>query len=653
MSAVLDLDDAEERWEERANAPYARRLAFFRVVLAAVFLVLLGQLWRLQIVEGPHFRAQADENRVRERVLEPPRGVIYDRYGEQLATNVPSFTVAVVPAGLPRAPEARRQIFDRLGALLDRPPTELVRVFEAQQADAFTPVPVVQAVPFDQAARVEEQQPYLPGIVVMAEAQRAYRDGPLFAHVIGYARRITRERYEQLRGDAERGYGPNDRIGETGLERTFEDVLRGRPGRQRIEVDSSERPVSLLETTPAQPGHSLVLTLDAELQRRVTAILEPHLAAYRTASAIVVDPHSGQILALVDLPSFDNNAIARGLPAGEVQRLLDDPRRPLLNKAIGGAYAPGSTFKIITAAAALQEGVVTKDTTIECRGVLRIPRDYTAGYDLLNDWLPQGHGKQDMVAALANSCDIYFYQLAGGDPNGTLNGLGNERLARYARAFGLGRPTGIDLPGEAPGLVPDAVWKEKTLGEQWVKGNTFIYGIGQGYLTATPLQMLNVVAAVANGGTLYRPQLVREIRDAAGRTVRLFDPEVLRRLPIAPQHLETIREGLRAGMLGPAEQRTATGARYVGTAYTARDDALEARGITTAGKTGTAESQPDATGKYATHGWFVGYAPAERPQIAVVVFVEHGRGAQEAGERFKEIVRAYFSLPQGRERGGR
>jgi penicillin-binding protein 2 len=652
VSAVLNLDDAEERWSERAGDAYARRLAFFRIVTVVVFLVLLGQLWRLQIIEGPRFRAQADENRVRERVLEPPRGVIYDRHGEQLAANVPSFTVAIVPAGLPDAAQARRQVFEHLSALLGWPGPELERVFAAQRGDAFTPVPVVQAVPFDQAARVEEQQPYLPGVIVLAETQRAYRDGPIFAHVIGYARRITRERYEQLRGDTERGYGPNDRIGEAGLERTFEDVLRGRPGRQRIEVDSSERPVSLLETTPPQPGHSLVLTLDAELQRRVTAILQPHLEAYRTASAIVMDPHSGQILALVDLPSFDNNALAGGMPAEQVQRLLSDPRRPLLNKAVGGAYAPGSTFKIVTAAAALQEGVVTKDTTIECHGALRIPRDFVPGFDVLNDWLPQGHGRQDLVAAMANSCDIYFYQLAGGDPNGTLAGLGNERLARYARAFGLGRPTGIDLPGEAPGTVPDAAWKQRTLGEQWVKGNTFIYGIGQGYLTATPLQMLNVVAAIANGGTLYRPQLVREIRDATGRTVRLFAPEALRRLPIAPEHIQAIREGLRAGLLGPEEQRTPNGARYIGTAYTARDDALEARGITTAGKTGTAESQPDATGTYATHGWFVGYAPADRPQIAVVVFVEHGRGAQEAGERFEEIVRAYFTLPT-RERGGR
>lgn len=646
------LDDSDERWSERADDPCARRLAFFRVLVAVVFLGLLAQLWRLQIAEGPYYRAQADENRVRVRVLTPPRGVIYDRRGEQLAFNVPSFGIGVVPAGLPRTRSARREVFARLEALLGRPATELERAFQEQQGDAFTPVPVAQGVTFDQVARIEEQQVYLPGVAVLAEPQRAYRDGPTFAHVLGYARRITRERYEQVRADTERRYSPNDRIGEAGLERTFEDVLRGQPGSQRIEVDSSERPVRLLETIPAQPGRNLVLTIDAALQRRVTAILERYLDQYRTASAIVMNPHSGQILALVDLPSFDNNAIARGLAVEEFERLLHDPRRPLLNKAIGGAYPPGSTFKIVTAAAALQEGVVTKDTTLECRGVLRIPREFRGGFDLLRDWLPQGHGRQDVVAALANSCDVYFYQLAGGDPVGTLAGLGNERLARYARAFGLGRPTGIDLPGETAGLVPDAGWKQRTLGEEWVKGDTYIYGIGQGYLTATPLQMLNVVAAVANGGTLFRPQLVREIRDTAGRTVRLFEPEVLHRLPVAAEHLETIRLGLRATMQGPQEQRTTNGARYIGTAYTARADDLEAQGFTMAGKTGTAESLPDATGTYATHGWFIGYAPVENPEVAIVVFVENGRGAQEAGERFVDIVRAYVSTVAQRP-GGR
>ncbi|MBI2320998.1 MAG: penicillin-binding protein 2, partial [Chloroflexi bacterium] len=483
------LDDADERWQERESDPYAPRLAFFRGLVAVVLLLLLAQLWRLQIVEGPNYRAQADENRVRVRVLAPPRGVIYDRHGEQLAFNEPSFGVAMVPAGLPRARQARREAFVRLGALVGRPAADLEEAFQTQQGDAFTPVPLVQGLTFDQVARIEEQNAYLPGVAVLAEPQRAYRDGPGFAHVLGYARRMTRERYEQLRADTERRYSPNDRIGEAGLERTFEDVLRGQPGSQRIEVDSNERPVRVLESTPAEPGRNLVLTIDAALQRRVTAILEPRLAEYRTASAIVMDPRSGAILALVDLPSFDSNAVARGLATEEFERLLRDPWRPLLNKAIGGAYPPGSTFKIVTAAAALQQGIVTKDSTLDCRGVLRIPRDFRSGFEFLNDWLPQGHGPQDMVAALANSCDLYFYQLAGGDPSGELAGLGNERLARYARAFGLGRPTGIDLPGETPGLVPDAAWKQRTLGEEWVKGNTYLYGIGQGYLTATPLQM--------------------------------------------------------------------------------------------------------------------------------------------------------------------
>ncbi len=434
-------------------------------------------------------------------------------------------------------------------------------------------------------------------------------------------------------------YGINDRIGQASVEAAFETELRGKPGSRRMVVDVSGREVQLLGVEPARSGNNLVLTIDLDLQRAVRSILAEHIDQYEIASAVVLDPHNGQILAMVSLPEYDNNIFSGRLSQEDFNRLINDPRRPLINGAIGNAFPPGSSFKIITAAAALQEGVVAAYTNVYCAGALYVPNRYNPTLTTrFPDWT--AHGEVDVISALASSCNVYFYTLGGGDPAGKINGLGIERLAKYARLFGLGERTGIQLTGEATGFVPSPDWKKATYNEEWYLGDTYLTAIGQGFVLTTPLQMANVAAAVANGGILYKPQIVKEIIDERGEVVRRIDPQVIRRIPVAAPFLEVVKAGLRAGMV---IGKTPYGTSYVGTSYTA-----EVPGLNIAGKTGTAEyGTPDAKGALPTHGWFVAFAPAQNPEVALAVFVKRGRGAQEAGELAESIFRYYFHVSGG------
>ncbi len=621
------------------------RLLGFRIAVVVAFLVLARQLFVLQVLETDTYRRQADDNRERIVWALPERGVIYDRNGVQLVRNVPTFTVAIVRADLPATPEV---VYQRLGRLLGLAPEAIRATVEekGRQYDAWTPIPIVRNADFAHRAFIEERPGLFPGVKVVDESVRDYLDGPAFAHVLGYLGPMSEEEYEERRLERDRRYMPSDRIGQAGIEARFDRELRGFPAQVIEEVDSTGRVRDRRLLRPPVPGYNVVLTLDARLQRRVADILAQHIDRYGTASAIVMEVKTGNILAMVDLPSYDNNMFSRAIDDDELAALLNDPRRPLLNKAVGGAYPPGSVFKLVTALAALQEGIIFPTTVINCPGSIFIPSDVLRGQgERLNDWTPDGHGDQDVVSALANSCDIFFYEVAGGEPLGKWPGLGNELIAYYARLFGLGAETRLGLAGEIPGLVPDARWKARAIpGEPWLKGNTYTYGIGQSYLQTTPIQLLNMLVAILNNGTLLQPRLVVQVRDGEGRVIgpldalgRLTDParpQVLQQIPIDPRWFELVKRGMVAGMepLGQTEN----GTRYVGTSY---DSAVPE--VRFAGKTGTAET---GRGKQ-THGWFVGYAPWDDPEIAVVVFVENGSGSYNAAVRAEKIVRAYYGLP--------
>jgi len=668
------------------------RLVVFRVLVVLAFALLVFQTWRLQATQGAEFRLLADQNRFRTATIDAPRGVMYDRNGAQLVRNRPTFNVIIIPAFLPDTETARAQVFARLSDLLNVPittargPGDAMALrepgpFQANRAGApwerragdglggpgapaprgiqdvvdsvsliapYQPLTVKKDVDATVVALLEEESLHLSGVLVETVPARDYLTGDLTAQILGYTGPIPETQVEDFET---KGYGPNDRVGLTGLELGYEDLLHGTKGLETIEVDVSGRKVRTVgEPVAAQPGHSLKLTLDLDLQQTVTDALARGIrdTPQRAGVAIAMDPRSGQILAMVSLPTYDNNLFAGGISVRDYIALSRDKRHPLVNHAIAGLYPPGSTFKIVPATGALQDGVVTPDTIFIDEGVLWLPNKYFPDDPELAQpfycWFRDGHGRVNLNLAIAESCDVYFYQIAGGyEPSG-FEGLGLEGLVYYSESFGLGSPTGVDLPGEGAGLVPTPKWKRLNYAEQWVTGDTYNMGIGQGFVLSTPLQILNATAAVANGGLLYRPYLVQEVLDAEGNVVETRRPEVVRDLldRIDAEKLAQIQLGL--------ESVIAWG--------TGRD--LDVPGIPVAGKTGTAEfcdSYPsclDRDGRVRTsHAWFTAYAPARDPEIAVVVFVYGGgEGSKVALPIAGEILRLYFGLEPPEETDG-
>lgn len=609
------------------------RFILFRIVMVLSVVVLLAQLWHLQIVEGQRYQRQAADNRLRLRFIPASRGVIYDRNGVLLTRNRPSFTVSVVPADLPD--EGEEELILRLAELLQMSPADISeRVHKGRLAAQFSPVIVKANVPRDVAFTIEEQRLRMPGVLVGIEPIREYPDGAHTAHQVGYVGRVPGERVDEY---VARGYDPNDQVGLTGVELSYEDELRGTKGSQIVEVDSMERELRTVPGTEVQPrpGQNVYLTLDTELQRQVEEILAAGIVKSKAKSgvAIVMNVHTGEILASASLPNYDNNLFSGGISVEDYNRLQEDPQRPLVNHAISGHYPPGSTIKTIFAAAALQEEVVRPATRIFCGGTMSVEDKYVADkYWTFYCWNRQGHRDVNFVGAVALSCDIYFYVVGGGsdwfhDP------LGLDRLESYAHLFGLGDRTGIDLPGESRGLVPNAEWKLaqpwNTHSEPWVTGDTYNMSIGQGFVLVTPLQILNATVAIANGGTLYKPQIVHHITDADGNVTQSFRREIIRQIPVDDEYLTLVRRGMRDGVAW-------------GTAHGAN-----LWQVNVAAKTGTAEyGLPDERGVKSTHAWMVAFAPYEDPEIAVVVFLEGGGGgSQNAGPVAGQVISTYYGYP--------
>lgn len=611
----------------------------FRLVVILAFLGLGVQLWRLQIIEGREYRRRAEENHIREVRLPAPRGVIYDRTYLQgqskiLASNAPVFVVSIVPAELPKGRE--EEIYQRLAGLIGVSADEIRQKVEKQKAAAelFTPVPIKANLERAVALRIDEARLELPGVSVSVESTRRYTDGSLFAHLIGYTALISPtllppERYRQLTSP-EGGYTINDHIGAAGIEEQYEQLLRGHFGRKRLEVDAAGRQRELGVAEKPRPGSNLVLTIDLDLQRFVDQALREGLHQSPSGVAIVMDPRNGEVLALVSQPAYDNNIFSDESREDELTALLKDPNQPFFNRATSGLYPPGSTFKLMTGIAALEEGVATRDTVIESRGAIFVEGQR------LPEWNPTGLGRLNFIQAIANSSNIYFFILGGGFekeyPTGPLRlGLGHERIARYARMFGYGAPTGIDLPNEAAGTIPDDAWKQAKIGSPWLKGDTYNMSIGQGYVQATPLQVANATNAIANGGTLYRPHLLKAIVDANGQVTQVIQPEVIRNVDVDPKNLQVIREAMEAGF--------STGELL---------PPFRVPGLRVAAKTGTGEfaGEVNAQGELPTHGWFTSFAPADDPQISVTVFVDRGSGSKDAAPIAMRIIRHYFGIPE-------
>ncbi len=602
------------------------KIFYFGLLVILLFGILTIQLARIQLVNGDKYSLRAETNRLRQEPIPPTRGLIYDRDGTPLVENRASFAAAIVAADVPEGEESRISI--ALQNLTGRTASDIEALIEERRNsnDPFTPVVVKDNLSTETAFAMREKLATLPGIRVVVDPIREYKEGELLSHIVGFVGPVDEEEFARLETS---GYSYDDRIGKAGVEFTYESLLRGVAGTRFVETDASGREISVIEEVDAVAGKNVVLSIDIDLQRKVEEILRGGMGKSKNAAAIVIDVHTGDILAMVSLPNYDSNVFSGEVDEKALARLTADPAKPMLNHAISEMYAPGSTFKQVTGLAALQEGVANAGTQIFSPGYLDVENEYLPGkFDRFRDWRSD-LGTMNFYRGLAMSSDVYFYYLSGGyseDGKLKFQGLGVERLAGWASRFGLGENTGIDLPGESEGLVPNSAWKEATFGEGWFLGDTYNFGIGQGYVATTPLQMLLVTAAIANGGDVIVPHVVKELTDVEGKTVTLRRQTVKRNLNIDARNINIMRESMR--------QSVADGAAFTGAV----------RNVVVAGKTGTAEfGEEIAPGRYREHGWFTGFAPFSNPEIAVVVFVEEGNGSGTAAPIGSKIIDFYYN----------
>lgn len=678
------------------------RLLLLRTVIVVIMIVLLYRVYWLQQNRGDELQTLAEENQLARLTIDPPRGVMFDRNGKPMAVNEPSFNVTITPAFLPDDPSERQAIFERLSILTGVPVTNTLQRQELLAAadpalvstysrlsdlygvpveetlDAtgivpelpdsiegivdtysfapYLPAPIKTNVPITEAYQIEQESIFLPGVRVLEEPVRRYPSGEITSHLIGYMGPIPNENWLDL------GYERDDRVGWAGLESSMEIELAGQKGERQIEQDWTGRELRQIgPTIEAEPGLNLHLTIDIELQEEAFKILQETIERRRATpdpftgesveveqgSVVALNPNTGEILAMVNIPTFDNNRFSTEVPVDYYLGLARNDYTPLVNHAISGQYPPGSTFKLVPASGALQEGVVSPSRLLFDPGEITIPNRFAP-----NDpgraqtfvcWFREGHEYMNMISGISNSCDVYFYKISGGfnQDGEVVQGLGVDRLHEYADQFGFGRVQGVELPLEAPGNNPSQAWKRQTQGEPWSTGDDYNMGIGQGFVTATPLQVAQMAAVVANGGFLYRPTMISHMTDSEGNIVEPFEPEVLNSVNVDRQWLDIVAEGMRR-----VNQEGGTGVSFT--------DWLDEFDITTAGKTGTSEYCDNIAIERGwckegqilpTHSWYVGYAPFENPEIVVVAFVFNGgEGSQWAAPIVREVMAAYFGV---------
>ncbi len=673
------------------------RIVFFGAVIILIFLIYLFRLFSLQILQAPEWVSLAEENRISEINIASQRGIIFDRNGYVLARNIPSYNVVITAAYLPDDPGAVQEIFRQLSELTGVPINRgelsqdnpyvpcrsdhgIAQIVEYGVTTApYDPVRIVCDIDKELAMVIKEKSVDWPGVDIEVESVRDYPTNSLTAAIVGFLGPIssTEEQYF-----VDRGFVPNrDKVGYAGVERYFQSFLGGHNGRRLVEVDVAGK--VLRDISPPQtpvPGFNLKLTLDTRLQMAAEAILtreinfwNTYLGTIRSTSGVVIaiNPKTGEILAMVSYPSYENNRMARLIPQYYYEQLSQDPRNPLLNHAVGDELPAGSVFKLVTAVGALNEGVVTPDQMIKTPGQLIVTEKYFANdvgqprpfVDWIFDQNPAGFGQLDFVHCLSNSSNVCFYKLGGGYQDEIPDGLGICRLGTYARALGYGSYPDIELPLVENGLIPDPTWKRINRGENWSTGDTYISSVGQGYVVATPLQVLLSASIIANDGVMMRPTILSEITDGEGNVIKSFLPDQLwditqdpmidvfadpnspggcenkitgEKKTVAPWVIEKVQEGMHLAVL---EGTLAKEFKNVT--------------ISAAGKTGTAEycdkyaneKNLCTYGNWPTHAWTVAYAPYEDPEIAVVAFVYNGgEGASVAAPIVRQVLEAYFEL---------
>ncbi len=574
-----------------------KRITAALYIVFFLFGIFVFRLWDLQVLKGADYKKIDEQNRLRVLDISAPRGIIYDRNGIALVRNILAFDITALREDVPR--DSQRLV--ALGSLLDLKPDSIEEKLGNGSSMPFKPVVLKRDVSFKDVARVDARRMDFPGIQTDVVVSREYLYGKAASHVIGYLGRLS---IDQMRSPDYRDVPQESFIGQFGIEKVYDPYLRGVAGKKIIEVNAIGRIIKVVRIQQPVKGDDIQLTVDINLQSEAEQSL-----AGKTGAIVALDPNNGEILALASSPSFDPNVFSRGVDVRKWKRLLRDPKKPLLNRAIQSQYPPGSTFKIISAIAALEEGLVIQDTDYYCNGSIFFGRTFRC-------WKYAGHATVRLQKAIVESCDVYFYEIG--------KKIDIDRLAQYAFGFGLGRPTGLELEGEVAGIVPTSGWKMEKKGEKWFTGETLNTVIGQGYLSATPIQMARLIAAVVNGGRLYRPHILKV-------TGGKIEPESV--VYIKPENIELIKKAL----IGVVEEKDGTGSM-------ASSEIVEV-----GGKTGTTQvvggvmKGTDIPEKYRDHAWFVAYAPAINPEIALAVFIEHGgHGSTGAAPLAKRIIEKYY-----------
>jgi penicillin-binding protein 2 len=603
-----------DRLEGYDPGQFKHKFKLLFIIVAVALSLLVIRLWYVQVIKGDELRQRSENNSVRLRKIKPMRGLIMDDGRRVLVDNQPSFDIIFIP----NRTKDIRKIIEKIKELY----TERSLTFPSlsslpERVKPFVPVLLERNVSMEKLAVVETHALELPGVATEVTPVRQYLNGEITAQIIGFTGEVSREELDRsTTGKVSSG----DIIGKFGIEKFLDSHLRGKSGAEQVEVNVAGKEVRSLGRIPAVLGDNVVLTIDSALQEAAWTAL-----GNRAGAVAVLDPRNGAVLALVSSPSFDPNLFTGRISPEDWDNLSNDPRTPMENRSISGQYPPGSTYKIVVAAAALEEGLITPETTFYCNGTFEL------GDRTFRCWREKGHGHVNLHRAIVESCDVYFYNL------GKI--LGVDRIASYARAFGLGAPLGIDLPREKGGLIPTKQWKLSRLRQSWQMGETISLSIGQGYNLVTPLQLANAYATLANGGTLYRPRLVKQLESSDGHVVKVFQPEKQGVLPVRPENIEIINRAL----WGVVNEKGGTG--YI----------LKRKEQDVCGKTGTAQViglPQDAKARktkrvsadFRDHALFVCFAPYGNPEIAVAVILENaGHGGATAAPVARKVIETYFA----------
>jgi penicillin-binding protein 2 len=582
--------------------PGQKRIIAMSAFVTGALMVIVCQLWYLQVLEGGRFQEASDKNRIRIRPIAAPRGILFDRHGAPLVDNRPAFTLSLIPRELDRDPDKRDAALGRLSALIQIPYQELRDAVAKTSSDSFLPVRLRRNLSMEEMQKVEEWKLELPGVIVEVEPQRVYPNSRFAAHLLGYVREASDDQLKQGR------YRRGDMVGQSGLERLLDEFLRGKDGGERIEVDAMGRPMRLIQSTEPHPGAQVVTTVDRRIQEAAEKAMEGHAGA-----VVVMDPRNGDVLAMVSTPAFQIDRFTGAIDRESWLRVMKDPEFPMLNRTIQSQYAPGSVFKIVVAAAGLQEKTLTPADRTYCNG------EFQLGTWTFKDWKREGHGTVDALDAMRHSCNVFFYQ-AGLK-------IGGAAITKYATAFGLGQATGIDLGAEKFGLIPSPKSRGRRGPPAFQAGDIVNMSIGQGQVLVTPMQVARFMAAVANGGVLWKPRLVQRIERPERGVVWTDTGTVTGHVELNPAVWAFLRQSLWAVV---NDNGTGAGARIAG--------------LDIAGKTGTAQMIANSRAdKGQDHAWFASFAPVKDPEVVVIVLVERGgKGGQVAAPIARKIFNAIF-----------